>query len=127
MADRLHHVQSHRLVGQEPQGPTGVPCGRLPAPERDQSCLALAIQARVREGRCGFFRLRAASSPWFDQPLSDPQHSIDTDREALGDLGIRPSRPIRIGVQEDVRMADLERLQLCLSWSAPSTVRVLHR
>ena len=45
--------------------------------------------------------------PLFDKTLSDAQHSIDTDGEALGDLGIRPGRSIRIGFQKDMSMSDL--------------------
>ena len=45
--------------------------------------------------------------PLFDQTLSDAQHGIDTDGEALGDLGIRPGKAIRIGFQKDMSMSDL--------------------
>jgi len=43
MADRLDNIQGDRVVGQEPQGPAGMPGGWLTTPERDQSCLPLAI------------------------------------------------------------------------------------
>jgi hypothetical protein len=99
MADRLHNVQSHRLVCQEPQGPAGLPCRWLTAPEREQSCLALAIQAWCAGGALLFLPVESGLQPVCDQTLSDAQHGIDTDGETLGDPGIRSSRTIRISFQ----------------------------
>jgi hypothetical protein len=45
--------------------------------------------------------------PLLDQPLADPQNSIDADGEALGDPGVCPGRPIRIGLQQDLGIAYL--------------------
>jgi hypothetical protein len=42
-----------------------------------------------------------------DQALSNAMHGIDTDGEALSDLLIRPGRPICVGFQQDMRLADL--------------------
>lgn len=107
MADRLHNVQSRSLVCQEPQGPAGMPGGRLTAPERDQSCLPLAIQARHAGGVLLLLPVERGLQPLFDPTLSDAKHGIDTHGEALSDLGIRPGRPIRIGFQQDVGVSDL--------------------
>src|SRR5262245_37695685 len=70
MADRRDNVQGHGLVGQEPQGPAGMPCGRCTAPERDQSCLALAIQAWQAGGARLFLPVESGLKTLFDQPLS---------------------------------------------------------
>ena len=43
MADRLNEVQNHHLVGQEPQGPAGMPGGGLTASESDQARLSCTI------------------------------------------------------------------------------------
>ena len=107
MADRLHNGQGYRLVGQEPQGPAGMPSGGRTAPERDQPRLALAIQAGCPGGALLGLPVERGLQPLFDQTLADAQHGIDTDGEALGDLRIRPGRPIRIGFQQDMGMADL--------------------
>ena len=84
-----------------------MPCRGRTAPERHQSGLALAIQA----GRPGGALLgrpgEGGLEPLFDQTLADAKHGIDTYGEALSDLGIGPGRPIRIGFQQDMGMADL--------------------
>jgi hypothetical protein len=107
MADRLHNVQSPGPVCQEPQGPSGMPCGGLTASERDQSCFGLAIQARRAGGALLFLPVECGLQPLFDPTLSDAKHGIDAHGEALGDLGIRPGRPIRIGFQQDMGVSDL--------------------
>jgi hypothetical protein len=84
-----------------------MPCGRLTTPERDQSCLGLAIQARSAGGTLLFLPVECGLQSLFDPTLSDAKHGIDTHGEALGDLGIRPSRPIRIGFQQDMGVSDL--------------------
>src|SRR5262249_39779171 len=105
MTDRLHNVQRHRLVGQEAQSPAGMPGRRRPAPECDQACLTHAIQEWRAGGALLWLPVEGGLQPVFDQTLSDAQHSINTDGEALSDLGIRPSRAIRIGFQQDISMA----------------------
>src|SRR4029453_1712445 len=84
-----------------------MPCGGRTASERYQPGFCRSIQAGRTGGPLLFLPVEGGLKPLFDQTLSDPKHGIHTDGEALGDLCIRPGRPIRIGFYKDMSMSDL--------------------
>jgi hypothetical protein len=74
-----------------------MPGRRLTAPQRDQPGFCRAIEDGRTGGPRGLLPGEGGLQCLFDQTLSDAKHGIDSDRETLGHLGIRPGRPIRIG------------------------------
>src|SRR5262245_47922315 len=81
--------------------------GWCTAPQGYQPCLPLAIQKGTPGGMGLFLPVEGGLQPLFDQSLSDAQHGMDTDGEALGYPCICPGMAIRIGFQKDMGMAYL--------------------
>jgi hypothetical protein len=107
VAARLHNLQRHSLVSQEPKRPAGVAVRWCTAPEGHQPGLPLAIQPRGTGGLGLWLSVECRLKPLFDPTLSATQDGIDTDGEALGDPRIRPGRTSCIRFQQAMGMADL--------------------
>lgn len=49
------------------------------------------------------------------QPLPNPGDGIEMHREHLGNPRVRPVRPLRIGLQQDLRVANFRRQSLAFA------------
>jgi hypothetical protein len=107
VADRVHDLQLHDLVRQQPQAPVGEPLGWWPQPQRDDLGLLLAVERlgarRVLAGLAVESDLKAQRH----EPLADVLDGLGATANGLGDLRVGPGRTVGISVQKDLRAAHL--------------------
>ena len=112
MTDRIDHLQGHQLVGKQLQRPVSVTRGGLAQPHGNQLRFPLAIELGRRGRQRAFLAAQGQLKALGDQPLAEILDRLHATVECLGDLRIRPSRPIGIGLEQDLSAASLLRRPL---------------
>jgi hypothetical protein len=112
VTDRIDHLQGHQLVGQQLQCPVSVTGWRLAQAHRNQLRFPFAIELGRRRRCLALFAFQSQFKPFRNQPLAHILDRLLAAVVSLGDFGIRPRRPIGIGLEQDLSAASLLRRPL---------------
>ena len=112
MTDRIDHFQGHHFVGEQLQRPVSVTRRRLAQPHGDQLRFGLAIELARRGRFLAFLAFQSQFKAFRDQAFAEILDRLHAAVEGLGDLDIRPSRPIGIRLEQDLSTTKLLRRSL---------------
>jgi hypothetical protein len=105
VTDRIDDFQGHHLVGQQLQRPVSVAGRRFAQSHRNQLRLGLTIELARRGRLRAFLAVQGRFKAFGDQALAEVLDGLHTAIEGLGDLDIRPSRPVSIRLEQDLGAA----------------------
>jgi hypothetical protein len=100
------------LLGQQPQRPLAEAGRRLAQAQGDQFRLGHAVEQLRRRRRCPFFTNQRPFETFQDEGLPHVLNRLSPAPNRLADFGVTPSRPTRVGLEQNRRSPELLRLAL---------------